>query len=448
MRVRLIVPRRGDGGHRDGLWKFCKRYWAKERPGWEIVEGEHGRGEGPFNRSAAINRAAAGSWDVAVILDSDTIVDLDPIDRAINEAHGTGHLVLPFTNRCMLSRRGTEQILAGRTGAWDRWVSARQTPKDAYIYISGCQVVPRSLWDAVGGFDERFIGWGGEDDAFHAATIALTGHDARESRYPGNAWHLWHRPSPHASTRTAMWRQAKALSDRYLAAAWDREQMLKLLAEDRGPDQIVVCILTCANRPTLEQTVASADAMLQGKVGRKLICVDAEEAELNFPGWDVEVMGRSQGYVRATRSAQLHAIASGQPYVWWLEDDFIFPGPVDLDAIRETLNAHPELAQLVLKRQPWYPEELEADDMLAWRPEGTFRQRDGYIEHRAFWSTNPMLVRREFLASHDWPDAPGSERRFGQTIFRKPGVYAGMVGKLGDGPRCIHIGEVRAGHGY
>jgi GT2 family glycosyltransferase len=449
MRVRLIVPRRGDGGHRDALWKFCKRYWAKERPAWEIVEGDHPKAEGPFNRSAAINRAAEGRWDVAVILDSDTVVDVEAIDRAIAEAHSTGHLVLPFTNRCMLSRPGTRQILEGRVGAWDRWVTARQTPRDVYQYISGCQVVPRSLWDAAGGFDERFVGWGGEDDAFHAVTIALTGHDARETRYPGNAWHLWHRISPHANTRSAMWRQAKALSDRYIAAAWDREQMLAILAEPRSADQIVVVCLTCANRPTLERAIASAEEQLQGAIGRRLICVDAEEAPgVEFPGWDVEVMGRSQGYVRATRTAQFHAVASGQPWVFWLEDDFTFNEPIDVDHMRSIMEAHPELAQLSLKRQPWYPEELAVDDMLAWRPRGTFTQRDGYIEHRAYWTVNPMIVRREFLAEHEWPSQSGSERRFGQMIFRKPGIFGGILGALDDPPLCHHLGDVRAGHGY
>jgi len=450
LRVRLIVPRRSDGGHRDRIWEFCKRSWTEQRPDWKIAEGKHENG--PFNRSAAINRAARGRWDVAVILDADTVVDVVSIEKAIARAHETGRLVLPFHMRCMVSKRGTEEILRGRRGSWERLIQARQVPSDAYEYISGCQVVPRELWDAIGGFDERFEGWGGEDDAFHAASIALSGHDARTDRLRGKAWHLWHERSPDADTRTATWRQAKALSDRYIGAAWDRERMLSLLAEKRTSDQIVLTVLTCANRDTLEPTIRSAEENLKGPIGRKLICVDAGEGEpgvnVDFDGWDVVHMGSSQGYVRATRNAQFHAIASGQPWVFWLEDDFTFNQPIDLLGMQKILDDHPELAQLSLKRQPWYPEEIEVGDMLAWRPRGTFKQRDGYVEHRAYWTTNAMMVRRSFLASHEWPGQPGSERRFGQMIFRQPGVFGGILGAIDDPPLTHHIGHQRAGFGY
>lgn len=447
MNIRLVVPRRADDGHRDRVWDFCKRYWSEQRPGWNLVEGDHD--DGPFNRSAAINLAAEGDWDVAVILDADTIVDIEPIERAIKVAHETGRLVLPFDVRCMLSKSGTDQILNSRKGSWEPFVQARQTPSDAYEYISGCQVIPRRLWDEIGGFDDRFEGWGGEDDAFHAATVALTCHDAREDRFKGKAWHLWHRPSPHANTKTATWKQARALSDRYIAATWDREAMQRLLAEDRSADQTVVSILTCPGRDTLGEAVASIDEHLSGPIGRKIICTDAEEPDFDpFPGWETIAMGRPQGYVKATRSCQYHEVASGQPFVLHSEDDFVLNGPVDIGEMQAIMGAHPELAQLSLKRQPWYPEELEAGDMLTWRPKGTFTEHERHVSHRAYWTTNTMLVRRSFLAAHEWPDQPGSERRFGQQIFRKPGLCGGVLGKLEDEPRVTHIGHVRAGHGY
>jgi hypothetical protein len=444
--IPVLIPRRAGDEWRDRVYEVVKDHWS-ESP-FEVVEAHDD--EGHFNRSAAINKAArlAGDWDVAVIADADTTVDLDQVEQGVKQARETGRLVLPFTVRCLLGRSGTQRILEGKTGPWERYVKARQVPSDAYEYISGCQVIPRELWDTVGGFDERFEGWGGEDDAFHAACTALSGCDARRDRIEGNAWHLWHPISPAASHATTTWKMAKHLSDRYIAATYDGETMERILAEDRGPDQIVVVCLTTGTRDCLRDTIASADKQLRGAIGRKLLCVDAEQADLDFPGWDAEVMGRSQGYVRATRSAQFHAIGSGQPWVFWLEDDFTFDGPVDLDEMRRLMEGHPELAQLSLKRQPWYPEELEAGDMLGWRPEGTFTERDGYIEHRAYWTTNPMLVRRQFLAEYDWPDAPNSERRFGRQIFRKPGLFGGIVGTLNDPPRCTHTGGERAGHGY
>jgi len=446
MKVRLIVPRRADRGHRDHLWEFCKRYWSRERPDWTIVEGEHE--EGPFNRSAAINRAAEGAWDVAVILDADTIIDIEPIEQAIAKAHETWQLVLPYSVRCLLSRTGTSRILEGWIGSWERFVTARQKPSDAYVYVSGCQVVPRGLWDAIGGFDERFESYGGEDDAFHAACIALTGHDAREDRLPGNAWHLWHQHSPDAKNIQAR-RLVRALADRYTECAWDRERMLALLAEPRTPDQALVSVLTCPGRDTLGQTIASLDEHLQGPIARKIICVDAEEADFDrFPGWETIPMGVPEGYVKATRTCWQHEMSSGQPWVLHVEDDVVLNQPLDLREMQATMEKHPDLAQLSLKRQPWHREELEVGDMLKWRPEGTYEERDGHLAHRAFWTSTFSLVRRSFLAANEWPTQAGSERRFGRQLFRQPGIYSGMVGTLDDPPRMTHIGKVRAGFGY
>gem|GEM_PF-550940 len=446
MQVRLIVPRREDGGHRDRVWEFCRRYWGQERPKWEIVEGEHA--DGSFNRSAAINRAAKGEWDVAVILDADTILDVEPIEKAIDIARETWHLVLPFSVRCLLNRSGTQKILDGWQGAWDRFVSARQKPSDAYEYISGCQVVPRSLWDAVGGFDERFESYGGEDDAFHAATVALTGHDAREDRLEGNAWHLWHRHSPDATNIPAR-ALVRALSERYTDCAWDRERMEALLSEPRTPDQVVMSVLTCPGRDTLSKTIASLEEKLVGSIGRRIICVDAEKADFEpFPGWETIPMGPPEGYVRATRSCWAHEMTSGQPWVLHVEDDVVLNETIDLREMQQVMDAHSDLAQLSLKRQPWYEEELAAGDMLKWRPEGTYSERDGHVAHRAFWTSTLSLMRRSFLAEHEWPTTPGSEKRFGRQLFRTPGIYSGMLGRLDDAPRMTHIGETQAGYGY
>jgi len=448
MKVVGLVPRLADQGERDRLWRWCKRYWGEHFPELLIIEG-HDETPGPFNRSAALNAAADGEWDVAVILDADTILEADQIRRGIEIAAETGHLVLPFTDRCLLNRQGTRRILEGYRGPWGRFVSARQTPADRYVYISGCQVVPRVLWDEIGGFDERFESYGGEDDAFHAASVALTGHDAREDRLEGTAWHLWHRPSPEARNRPAR-KLVMALAERYTDCAEDEDRMRALLAEPRTPDQVVVSVLTCPGRDTLEQTINSLDEQLDGPVGRKIICVDAEEVPFDpFSGWEAIPMGASEGYATAMRRCQHHEMASGQAFVAHCEDDVLLNGPLDLREMQRVMEENPDLAQLSLKRQPVHPEELAVDDMLAWRPDGTFEERSGCVAHRAFWAATVSLTRRRFLAEHPWPLEGDSERRFGNRLFRQnPGVYAGILGGVDDPPRITHIGKVRAGHGY
>lgn len=447
MKVVALVPRLADGGERDRLWRWCKRYWAEQLPDLLLVEG-HDPTDGPFNRSAALNAAAEGEWDVAVILDADTILDADPIRRGVEVAAETELLVLPFSDRCLVSRQGTRKILEGYRGPWGRFVTARQTPSDSYVYISGCQMVPRVLWDEIGGFDERFESYGGEDDAFHAASVALTGHDAREDRLEGTAWHLWHRLSPEARNRPAR-KLVMALAERYASCAEDKAAMRALLAEPRTPDQIVLSVLTCPGRDTLPQTIASLDEMLEGPVGRKIICVDAEDVPFDpFPGWEAIPMGPSEGYKTAMRRCQEIEMESGQPWVTHCEDDVLLNQPVDLGEMEGIMEEHPDLAQLSLKRQPVHAEELEVDDMLAWRPEGTFEEREGHIAHRAFWAATFSLTRRRFLAEHPWPLQGDSERRFGNQLFRQTRLRSGILGGLDDAPRLTHIGHERAGVGY
>jgi glycosyl transferase family 7 (putative galactosyltransferase) len=438
-RVRLVVPRLADHGERDGLWEFCRDYWREQLPEFELVEGHH-EGDRPFNRSASINQAAKGHWDVAVILDSDTIVDADEVRAAVALAAESGELVLPFHLRNMLSAEGTKEILGDYVGSWNRWVKLRERDR-----VSCCVVVPRGLWDEVGGFDERFEGWGGEDEAFHAACTLLKGC----RRTKGEVWHLHHAASPHHDHSTPLYREALQLRHRYMRIT-EPDAMRRFLTESREPNQIVLVALTTGKRETLEATIASAEESLQGPIGRRLMCVDgppeiAREAAERYPRWDIEQI-RGGGYPKAVASALDRAIGSGQPWVFWLEDDFTFNERVDLVEMQELVNRH-DLAQLSLMRQPWYEPEVEAGGVIAANP-SAFTQRDGYVEHSAYWTMNPMLTRRSTLAAHQWPQGRRSELRFGHSVFEDPRVRAGILGEIDDPPRVEHIGAVQAGKGY
>lgn len=438
MVVRVVVPRRSDGGQRDRLWDFCRKYWQRELPDWPIEEGHHD--SGPFNRSAAINRAAEGGWDVMVILDGDVICDAERVTAAAESAHRTGKLTLPFHQRRLLNRRGTRLIVEGlHDGPWDRFVAA----KEGRRHYSSIVCVPRALWDDVGGFDERFEGWGGEDDAFHTACSVLA---SGFERLNGPVWHLYHSKSPHRNSEDPLYKQALALTQRYWAAQTPAA-MRALLDEDRGPDQVVIVCLTNGARDTLAPTLASAEEMLAGPIGRRIIANDSGRP-LDFDGWDDVPIGRRSGYTRATKAALELSMGSGQPWVFFLEDDFTFNEPIDLAEMQAIMASEPRLIQLSLKRQPWYDYELEAGGIIEAKPQA-FEQRDGFVAHRDYWAQNPMLCRRSFLAEHEWPLQSGSERAFAKHIFRQhPSYIAGIYGRIEDPPRCTHIGTERAGVGY
>lgn len=183
----VLVPRRSDGGHRDELWHFIRgAYW--EDLCYRVIEGESP--EGPFNRAAAINDAArkAGNWDVAIIADSDAWVPEQNLDQAIIQARKTGKLVSALSEVYELDEDTSRHVTSCGFLALDHTRVERVRTRDLETQ-SLCVVVPRPLFEAVQGFDERFIGWGGEDNAFWRACEIVGG---TPERIPGPAYHLWH----------------------------------------------------------------------------------------------------------------------------------------------------------------------------------------------------------------------------------------------------------------
>ena len=181
MRVVTLVPWRA-GGDQRRIW--C---WDVTRPALEDLGYEVFTGEPPFPewaRAHAVNAAsaAAGEWDVALVADADTIPDPASIERAIWWVTQTGGAVRPHMERHMLNPKGSIVIAQRGPEALDAQHYTRRFPG------GGLLVLTREAWDAVGGYDERFIGWGYEDTAMNLALLTKVGWD----RLPGHAWHLWH----------------------------------------------------------------------------------------------------------------------------------------------------------------------------------------------------------------------------------------------------------------
>lgn len=178
MRVVILTPRRADDGIRDEIWT-----WLKPRLEWPVIEGHHD-GE-PFSRAAARNDAARSAWDVAIFCDADCYVPPAQLEAAAERAWTTGQITMAFDRFNYLSPEGTRQILDGYEGDWMPFVLEEESGDWGN---SPC-AVRRDLWGLVDGYDERFIGWGHEDNAFRLACEAMGGGS---QRIPGPLFHLWH----------------------------------------------------------------------------------------------------------------------------------------------------------------------------------------------------------------------------------------------------------------
>jgi hypothetical protein len=197
LRTVILVPYRPDSDRRDRLWNFTRSWLEQHHPDYPIYLGSSP--DGPFNRSAAINHAAkdAGEWDVAVICDSDTVVPPAQLDKAIRDAHETGLLASALTKVVELSKKSTNRLLAdSQTDILT--LNKIRTRRKEDMTQSSAIAVPRTLWDAIGGFDEGFCGWGCEDNAFWIAATLLGGAGrgrptgGEPLRVNGAAYHLWH----------------------------------------------------------------------------------------------------------------------------------------------------------------------------------------------------------------------------------------------------------------
>lgn len=222
MRCVVLVPLRlGTDQRRWQLWDWTRYYL--EQIGWDIFIGD-APGE-TFNRSASVNVAArkAGRWDVALVGDADTVQQVSAVHEAA-EVVSTG-LVVPWTHRIKLSQEGTEKLARHGPGAvtdWDRDKRDTTRPWGGGATV----VVSRTTFEAVGGFDEKFTGYGNEDLAFRAAIETLVGPTQRTA---GLVWHLFHKPAPRVGTSRAATPENQLRWNLYRRARSDPAAMRELV---------------------------------------------------------------------------------------------------------------------------------------------------------------------------------------------------------------------------
>jgi hypothetical protein len=232
MRGVILVPRRADNGPRDRLWEYARARWARYFPDLDIVEGHHDTDEGPFNRAAAVNRAAAlaGEWDLGIVIDSDVLLSVGQVRAAIVRATETGKVTWGHRRWRGISEAWTKRIVDD-----DRDLGAELSRDEMDLFVertnplswSCCIVIPRPVFDDLGGFDERFRGWGFEDMAFQSVIVGLYGHE----RIEGDVIHLWH---PRSEERIVPGRSRGTASPEYVVNALLGRRYMLALRRDHG----------------------------------------------------------------------------------------------------------------------------------------------------------------------------------------------------------------------
>jgi hypothetical protein len=146
--------------------------------------------EGPFHKARAVNEAVAGlppDIKTLVLNDADSLCYRSAIASATAAAESGPGLVFAFTEYRKLGDEQTARCETWRSALYaNEWGGGQPTSES-----HGCVVMSRATFNEVGGYDERFTGWGYEDLAFNIAC---------EARWPSRrtGWplvHLWHPPA-------------------------------------------------------------------------------------------------------------------------------------------------------------------------------------------------------------------------------------------------------------
>lgn len=172
---------------RQSLFEVVTEHYAETLPDFPIYTSDS---EGPvFSRSRAINRTVIRAFEagheVAVINDADTLCGTLPLHSAIAKTSTDKKSRLPYDKYILMDQAQT-----------NRYVNTHEVTGGAYEgACSGILVVHRDTWYKLGGFDERYIGWGYEDIDF-----AIRHQFEREH---GTCWGMWHPPEDRSESAPA-----------------------------------------------------------------------------------------------------------------------------------------------------------------------------------------------------------------------------------------------------
>jgi len=220
MKAVILVPFRPDGAERSRNWEFARSCWHElDLP---LISADSMSGP-RFERADARNVAAqiaGNSWDVALFADADILLgSADQADAAIMRCYRTGAYTVAYSHLRYLTEKGTADVVNGKA------VNFADTDESVGLTWECCFAVRRDIWNQVGGFDERFRGWGGQVAAFFYAAATFGGRE----RIHGSAYHMAHplvdrTKEPHFDANCE-------LAERYKAAVDDPAAMREILKE-------------------------------------------------------------------------------------------------------------------------------------------------------------------------------------------------------------------------
>lgn len=188
-RTSVLIPYRPSAPERTRSYTWLSQFLSLNLPCAEIVVADSDTEI--FNRAAARNKAFSQSTrDLLVFLDADTIPHVQGVLRILNivdsESWGIG-----YDKYHALTESSTEHVFRMISPAQPFRLLSLPTEFKMTSH-AGVVCMTREVFEELGGYDERFRGWGYEDTAFANVATKLFGPPLRPGR-PSVTYHLWHK---------------------------------------------------------------------------------------------------------------------------------------------------------------------------------------------------------------------------------------------------------------
>lgn len=228
----IVIPYRPTSERRMEIMDWILDRYKKLFPYSRIIISDSDKDK-DFSRSQSRNYGVdMVDTKYLLLADADTIVFRSFIELGLKDVKNGAGWVVPYGTWgfYVLNKSFSDKLLAGRTDAFvtpDAFEWDHQTQS-----WGGLILMETDSFHKVNGYDERFQGWGYEDNAFQRAMDTLVGPFSRvESGWGAHIWHeapdseTWRHPQINNNTRR--------LKD-YIAAAGNQEKMLSVVKENRG----------------------------------------------------------------------------------------------------------------------------------------------------------------------------------------------------------------------
>jgi hypothetical protein len=222
MTAAVVIPFAGDDPHR-----VRALHWIRDRYQSCGLAVHIGKGNPDAWSKADAVADALDDVDADLLIIADADVWAPDLGKAVGAVQdGRTEWAIPHRRVHRLTPVATRHVIDGDLTLSD----CRAWDERPYVGIigGGVVVVTVELYGRVP-LDRRFIGWGGEDNAWGYALQTIAGSPVR---YAGPLWHLWHPPQPRPRRARGSAANEQLRTD-YRSAQVDVDRMRELVEAGR-----------------------------------------------------------------------------------------------------------------------------------------------------------------------------------------------------------------------